>query len=132
MPAVAPFRASAGTTPCAVDGQPVEREAGGRELAQRFDDGRMFDGAGEESAGRVAGEAEEGEVVGLGGAAGEDDFVGMGAEQGGGLLAGVFQARRARRPARMAAGRIAVAPLRCGSIASSTAGSSGVVALLSR
>src|SRR5262245_25970491 len=41
--------------------------------------------------GRVAGEAEEGEVVCLGGAAGEDDLVGVGVEQGGGPFAGVLE-----------------------------------------
>ncbi len=82
-----------------IDGWFIERKAGRGQLTQRFGDGRVFDGAGEETAGRVAGQAEEGEVVGLGGTAGEDDLVGAGAEQGGGLFAGVFQAAAARRPA---------------------------------
>ena len=86
--------------------QPIDAEAGCGQLAERLGDGRMLDGAGEEVAGRVAGQAEEGEVVRLGGAAGEDHLIGMGAEQGGDPLAGVFQGL-----AGAAAGAVALAGL---------------------
>src|SRR5437762_7751149 len=76
--------------------------------ACRFGDTGMLDRAGEQMAGWVAGQAEQGEVVRLRGATGEDDLVRIGAEESRGLVARVFQ-RLARTPARpVSAGRIAV------------------------
>jgi hypothetical protein len=83
------------------DRQIVHREPAPGELPQRLDDARVLDRAGDDVAGRVAGEAEQGEVVRLGGAAGEDHFVGVSAEQGGDALAGVLE-----RPAGLAAGPV--------------------------
>ena len=86
--------------------QVIDAEADLFEAAQRFGDGGVLDGTGDDMAGRVASEAEDGEVVGLGGAAGEDDLVGAGAEQGGDAFAGVLQGL-----AGLAAGAVALAGL---------------------
>ena len=75
--------------------------------AQRLEDGRMLDRTGDDMAGRIAGEAEEGEVIRFGGTAGEDDLIGLGAESSGDLIAGILQGLAGTPADAMSAGRIA-------------------------
>ena len=63
-----------------LDRKPFDLEAASCELFQRFDHARMFNGTSENVTRRIAGETEDGEIVGLGRAAGEDHFVGKCAE----------------------------------------------------
>ena len=71
-----------------------EGEAAAFELFERFQDGAVFDGGGDEvglaGLAAVVLQAEEGEVVGLCGAAGEDDVAALGLGDGGHLVAGAF------------------------------------------
>ena len=79
-------------------------------------------------------EAPHGEVVRFGAAAGENHLVGVpaggaGAEEFADSLAGLFQARRARRPNSCWLAGIQIGLGVAGRIASTTSGSMGVVAL---
>jgi hypothetical protein len=78
------------------------------------------------------GDALDGQVVALGGAGGEDDLLGGGADQPRNLLARRFHGLL-RLPSKgvVAAGRVAKLGGEVGIIASSTRGSSGLVAWLS-
>ena len=58
----------------------------------------MFERTGDDGSRNVAGEAEEGEIIGFGGAAGEEDVVGFGVEASGDAAAGVVEGL-ARGPA---------------------------------
>src|SRR5262249_20342184 len=68
----------------------------------------MFDGTGDNVSGKFSAKAEQREVVRLGGAAGEDHLVGVGVEQGGDLVAGVFQGAAGVAAELVGAGRVAV------------------------
>jgi uncharacterized protein (TIGR02271 family) len=92
----------------AVHRQIIDAEADFFQTAQRLGNGRMFDGTGGDVAGRVAGEAEDGEVVRLGAAAGEDHLIGAGAEEGGDALAGVLQRLAGAAAGAVGTGRVAV------------------------
>jgi hypothetical protein len=78
------------------------------------------------------GDALDGEVGGLGGAGGEDDLLGGRADELGDLLAGLLDALLGLpAEAVVAAAALPKMPVRYGIMASSTRGSSGVVAWLS-
>src|SRR4051794_16477882 len=68
----------------------------------------MFDGAGQDAAGWIASQAEQGEVVRLGGTAGKDDLIGKRTEQLGDLLASVLKSLASLATVLMSAGRVAV------------------------
>ena len=74
-------------------------------------------------------DAEDCEIVGFGAAAGENDFGGLRAEQRGDGFAGASTAPRARWPAEWIELALPKLSAKNGSIASRTAGSTGVVAL---
>src|SRR5262249_30209803 len=78
------------------------------QLTQRFGNRRMFDRAGDKMAGRVAAQAEQGQVVGLGRATCEDNFIWECVEKGSNSFAGVFEGLPGAATELMRAGGVAV------------------------
>ena len=70
------------------------------QFADRLQDARMLDWAGENRAGSGTDKAEDGEIICLGGAAGKEDFIGIGIKEAGDVFAASSRARRAARPKR--------------------------------
>jgi hypothetical protein len=83
-----------------VGGQVGDVNAGGIEFSAGGENGGVLNVGGDDVLAGGGGDAEEGEVIGLGAAAGEDDLLGGAAEEGGGLAAGLFRGPvwRAGRP----------------------------------
>src|ERR1035437_5264587 len=93
------------------DAQAGDLAAFGARLFSGREHGRVLDGAGDDvlgRGGRGAGEAEDGEIVGLGAAAGEDDLGGTGIDERGHLAARGFQALLGGLSEMVDAGRVTI------------------------
>ncbi len=90
-----------------IHGEQIEDEPLFGQLAQWFRNSRVLDGTSYQMSGRIAAQAEEGQIIGLGGAAGEDYFVRLRAEMRGDAFAGVFECPACPAAGGMCAGGIA-------------------------